>query len=831
MNWDAIWSDIRYAARGLRRKPGFTAAVIATLGLGIGANATMFGIVDQLLFRPPSYLIAPDRVHRIWLARSFEREGEMSSTNMSYKRYLEFTEWSQTLDRTAAFFYLDKAIGSGEASREMKVGGVSSTFFGFFNAPPVIGRYFTADEDKVPDGSPVAVLGYGFWQTNYGGRNDAIGKQLQIGSKVYTIIGVAPRGFSGTAPMVPAVFVPITSFAGDLFGAFGNDRPNRPTYYGTHNMSWMETLVRRKPGVSEARATADLTTMYRRSYQGQVAENPGARPIELVKPRVIVGSVLKERGPNRGSDTKVATWLAGVAGVVLLIACANVGNLLLARAFGRRREIAIRLALGVGRGQLLRQLIAESLLLALLGAFAGLALAQWGGGLLRSLLLREADWTAVFRDPRVLLFTAGATFFVALLTGLAPALYAAHADISATLKAGAREGTYHRSRTRMVLLVAQVAMSVLLLVGAGLFVRSLLKVKTLDLGYNPDRVAFVSLEMRGLTLDAPARIALRKQLMDRMQSLPFVEATTRTVTVPFYMNMNQDLAVPGIDSVSRLGDFYYHAGDPDYFKTMGTRIVSGRGLTIGDTKAAPKVIVVSQSMAAKLWPGQNALGKCVQVGADTSPCNEVVGIAQDIKRGSLTDEDGLQYYLSIDQTERAGGGLFIRTRGSAKSHAEELRRELQKGMPGSSYVNVTPLDDILAPEMRPWTLGATMFTVFGGLALLLAALGLYSVIAYNVAQRGQELAVRSALGAQSRDVVRLVLGEGLRLAVAGIVIGIGLALAASRWIGPLLFQLSPKDPAILGGVVVTLLGVAILAGSIPAWRAARVDPNLALRSD
>ena len=831
MNWDALWSDIRYAARGLRRKPGFTAAVIATLGLGIGANATMFGIVDQLLFRPPSYLLSPDRVHRIWLARTFEREGEFSSSNMSYKRYQEFTDWNQTLERTAAFFFTDMAIGTGESAREMRVGGVSSSFFGFFDAPPVIGRYFSADEDKVPDGTNVAVLGYGLWQTNYGGKPDVIGKTIQIGSKTSTIIGVAPRGFTGTAPTVPAAFVPITAFADDLFGSFGSDRPNRPTYYGTHNMSWMEMLVRRKPGVTEANATAELTTMYRRSYQAQQAENPGATPIEKLKPRVIAAPVLRERGPNRGTDTKVATWLAGVAGVVLLIACANVGNLLLARAFGRRREIAIRLALGVGRGQLLRQLVAESLMLAMLGAAAGLALAQWGGGLLRKLLLREADWTAVFQDPRVLLFTMAATLFVALLTGLAPALYAAHADISATLKAGAREGTYHRSRTRMVLLVAQVAMSVLLLVGAGLFVQSLLKVKTLDLGYNPDRVAFVSLEMRGVTLDGPGRVALRQQLMDRVNALPFVEASTRTVTVPFYMNMNQDLTVPGIDSVSKLGDFYYHAGDPDYFRVMGTRIVRGRGLTISDTKAASKVIVVSQSMAQKLWPGQNALGQCVKVGADTMPCNEVVGIAQDIKRGSLTDEDGLQYYLSIDQAERTGGGLFVRTRGSAKSHTEELRRELQRGMPGASYVTITPLEDILAPEMRPWTLGATMFAVFGGLALLLAALGLYSVIAYNVAQRGQELAVRSALGARAKDVVRLILGEGLKLAFAGIVIGIGLALAASRWVGPLLFEMSPNDPAILGGVVATLFGVAILAGSIPAWRAARVDPNLALRSD
>jgi hypothetical protein len=263
---------------------------------------------------------------------------------------------------------------------------------------------------------------------------------------------------------------------------------------------------------------------------------------------------------------------------------------------------------------------------------------------------------------------------------------------------------------------------------------------------------------------------------------------------------------------------------------MGTRIVRGRPIADTDTKGAPPVMVVSESMAAKIWPGREAIGQCVKLGADSVPCSEVVGIAQDIKRGSLTEEEGLQYYVPIEQ-QRGGGGLFVRTRGEATAHAETLRRELQRGMPGASYVTITPLEEILAPEMRPWTLGATMFTVFGALALVLAALGLYSVIAYNVAQRGQELAVRSALGARAQDVVRLILGEGLRLAVLGVAIGVGLALAASRWIAPLLFDISPKDPAIFGGVIATLLGVAIIAGSLPAWRASRVDPNLALRSD
>jgi predicted permease len=634
------------------------------------------------------------------------------------------------------------------------------------------------------------------------------------------------------SPTEPAAFIPITALAAEMFMDFGSSpTATRPSYYATHNMSWMEMLVRRKPGVSLEEATTDLNAVYHRSYEAQLAENPAMRPINLARPRVYVTPVQRERGPNRGSDTKVATWLAGVAGVVLLIACFNVGNLLLARAFGRRREIAIRLALGVGKMQLMRQLIAESLLLATLGALGGIAIAQWGGGLLRKLLLGDADWTPTFQDSRLLMFTLGTTMLVALITGLAPALFAARSDIAAALKAGSREGTYHRSRTRMALLVMQVALSVLLLVGAGLFVRSLVKVKTLDLGYQPDRVAFVALDMRGVTLEGEARNALRRQLLERAEALPVVERASRTVSVPFYMNIGLDLTVPGVDSVSRLGDFYYHAVTPGYFATMGTRIIRGRGILDTDTKAAPKVMVVSQSMAQKLWPGRDALGQCVKVGTDTMPCTEVVGIAQDIKRGSLTKEEGLQYYVPIDQTQRGGGGLFVRTKGDATAHVETLRRELQRGMPGASFVTITPLEEILAPVMRPWTLGATMFSVFGVLALVLAALGLYSVIAYNVAQRGQELAVRSALGARAQDVVTLILGEGLRLAVVGVVIGVALALTASKWIGPLLFEMSPKDPTIFAGVILTLLAVALIAGSLPAWRASRVDPNLALRSD
>jgi predicted permease len=826
---------VKYAARGLRRKPGFTAAVVLTLGLGIGANATMFSIVDRLLFRPPAYIQAPERVHRVNLAVSTERDGEFINGTMSYKRYVELSEWTTTLDVTAAFTSPRPAVGVGEAAREMPVGAVSSTFWKLFDARPVIGRFFTADEDRAPNGTFVAVLGYGYWQASYGGRSDVLGQSLTVGSQAYTIIGVAPSGFMGVALTAPAAFIPITAFAGTQFsarmdGPFTGRRTSN--YHDAHNIQWMEMLARRKPGVSLAAATADLSNAYRRSYIAHKAASPRIRATELAKPRAIAAPVMRERGPNQGGDSKVATWLVGVAAIVLLIACANVGNLLLARAFARRREVAVRLALGVSRGRLLRQLVTESLLLAGLGAVAGLALAQWGGGVLRGALLENVDWPSAFGDARVLLFTGGAAIVAGLLTGIAPAFHAGRGDIASTLKAGAREGTYQRSRTRLSLLIVQGALSVVLLVGAGLFVRSLRNVQTLDLGYDGTRVMYAEVKMRGVKLDSTGSDALRQRLLDAARSLPFVESASRTVTVPFWISMTQDLYVAGIDSVSRLGDFYSHVVSPEYFETMGTALRRGRAFTAADVPNAPRVMVVSESMGRKLWPAGDPIGQCVRIGADTMPCTSVVGVVQDTKRGSLSEDDGLQYYLPIEQLGSGqGGGLFVRARGDATPWTDALRRELQKAMPGVSYVTVTPLEEILGSQTRSWKLGATMFTVFGLLALLVAAVGLYSVIAYNVAQRTHELGVRVALGAQSPDVVRLVVGEGVRVSVIGIAIGSVVALGAARYVGPLLFDVSPKDPVVFSIVAAVLLAVALLASFVPALRASRVDPSVALRAD
>jgi len=324
---------------------------------------------------------------------------------------------------------------------------------------------------------------------------------------------------------------------------------------------------------------------------------------------------------------------------------------------------------------------------------------------------------------------------------------------------------------------------------------------------------------------------LRHELLRRATGLPFVESAARTVAVPFWSSITEDLYVAGIDSVDRLGDFYYNAVSSDYFRTMGTDLRRGRGFTAADTRGSPRVMVVSESMGRKLWPGRDAIGQCVRIGADTMPCTEVVGVVADI-RNRLLGDVGSQYYLPIDQLARGmGGGVFVRARGDVTDQVETVRRELQKAMPGASYVTITPLEDIVGRETRSWKLGATMFSVFGGIALLVAAVGLYSVIAYNVVQRTHELGVRVALGARTPDVVRLVVGEALRVSLAGIAVGTIAALIAVRWVGSLLFGVSPKDPAVFSLVAVTLLLVGIVASLVPAWRASRVEPTVALRSD
>lgn len=824
----ALAADVRYAVRQARRTPGFVAAVVITLALGIGANVAMFSIVDRLLFRAPPMLRDPSLVHRLYLADAY-RGHTRYTEYVPYARYVDLATSTTAFSRVAQVSETEMAIGTGADTRQMQVGVASASFFDFFDAPPVLGRYYTPAEDRPPNGTPVAVLSYGLWRTRYGGARGVLGTPIQIGATTYSIIGVAPRGFVGLWPASPpAAFVPLAAYAPEISaGMLG--RSDR--WWTTYNFTWATMIAERKPNVSVAAATADLTRAYVRSYQTMAGTFPGVQPIAVDQPRGIVASIVSERGPNESSTAKVAAWITDVALVVWLIACANVANLLLARALRRRREVAVRLALGVSRARLASQLLTESILLALGGGAIGIAIAQWGVALLRSQFLAGSARPAVATDGRTLLYAGAAALFAGLLAGLAPIVQTRHVDLAEQLKTGVREGTYQRSRLRTGLLVFQGALSVVLLVGAGLFVRSLRQVNGVPLGFDATHVLAVELVMRGVSPDSAQNIALRHRLLDAAASMPGVTSATRQLAVPFSSHWALRLQVSGIDSVERLGQFEMNAVSADYFKTMGTRIIAGRAITEADRDGAPRAMVVSQSMARTLWPGRDPIGRCMRIQADTMPCTYVVGVAEDIKEREIDNDPGLFYYVSADQFHPDVGGLFVRTRGPAADAQETVRRHLQSVMPGSSYVVVGPLSELLGEQTRSWRLGATMFVMFGSLALVLAAIGLYSVVAYNVAQRAHELGVRAALGARMSDLARLVVREAMQLTVAGVAIGTAIALFVARWVAPLLFRESPRDPWVFSLVGVVLLAVAALASFIPAHRAARADPMRALRSD
>jgi predicted permease len=822
---DHLHQDVRYTLRGLRRSRGFTVSVIATLGLGIGANAAMFGVIDRLMFRPYAYLRDPARVHRVYL-QARDRDREITLDGNEYTRYLDLQRWTKSFSQTAAYANNSLAVGTGDAARERDVAVVSASFFEFFDARPVLGRFFDRSEDRTPVGASVAVLDYGFWKAEFGGR-DVLGKPLQVGNVTTTIIGVAPRGFAGVDDRrPPAVYIPITTYAGNQPDEDGKN------YFTTYHWGWMNMMVRRAPGVTVEAANADLSSAYARSWNAERSENASLAPVAVARPHAVASALRDAAGPDPGLEARTLVWVSGVAAIVLLIACANVANLFLARALRRQREAALRIALGVSRGRLVAQSLTETLVLSMLGFVVGVAVAQWGGSALRRLFVGGTSRFDLLTDARTLLAAFVAALVAGLLTGLAPVLFGNTSSIAMTLKTGAREGTYHRSRARSVLLILQGALSMVLLVGAGLFVRSLNNVRSMRIGFDADRMLVVNRNLRDTDMGDSDRVQLGRRLLAAAQGIPGVESATWVSSVPFWSTSSTGLFVAGIDSVNRLGRFSYQQGTTDYFRTMGTRILLGRGFTKEDRGTSPPIAVVSESMARVLWPNADAIGQCMHVADEKKPCTTVVGVAEDVAHQSLVDEKHYRYYVPIEQFRPgAGYAVLLRMRGDPAEATNRVRRTLQAVMPGQTYVTVRPLSELVDGQRRSWRVGATMFVAFGVLALIVAAVGLYGVIAYNVAQRMHELGVRVALGAQTSDVVRLVVGQGIRFAVAGVSVGSLLALLAARWVQPLLFGQSAKDAWVFSAVGVVLVGVAIVASALPARRATRVDPNAVLRAD
>ena len=828
---DVVLHDLRYAARGLRRSPGFAIIVIVTLALGIGANAAMFGVIDRLMFRAFPFLHDPASVNRVYLQTTY-RGRTTASTTFPYRRYLDLSRATSTIAAVAAESEWRFGVGQGDATRIRKVAGVSASYFGLFDASPVVGRFFTSAEDTPPVGAMVAVISHKLWTSEFGGR-DVVGRPLKLAMQQYTIIGVAPDGFRGTAQGgSPDVFVPITTIPANL-GAWAQS-----SYLADYRWDWTSVLVRRKPGIDAAVAGRELTAAYVQSRAAARLLNPRVLPDSVARPLAIAGPVKSAAGPGAGLESRVLLWVGGVALLVLAIACANVANLMLARVLRRRREITVRLALGVSRPRLAAQLLTEALLLALLGCAVGVAVAQWGGVAIRRLLLPEGSDFNLATDWRTLGVALVCALAATVATAIGPAILAVRTDLAPALKAGPREGMLGRSRTRTTLLVAQGALTVVLLVGAGLFVRSVMSVEALPLGYDARPVLEVALDFRGLKMDSAQGVAIRQRLLAAAQALPGISGATRINSRPFSTN-TAELRVEGIDSVQALGRFNFQLISPSYFDVMQTRILRGRALTDADREGNALVAVVSDAMGRALWPGRDPIGQCMHVGLGEHPeatargCTTVVGIAENAAQQDLTDDPRFMYYLAAEQfTPGQLSTMLLRVTGrDAASQAESVRRALTREMPGDGFVVVRPLQEVVDDHMRSWRLGATLFVAFGALALAVAFVGQYGAISYHVAQRMHEWGVRAALGARAGDVVWLVASQCLWVGAVAVAIGLALAWGAARWVQPLLFRQSATDPVTYSIVAAGMAIVALAASALPAARAMRADPVTALRAD
>lgn len=816
----SLTQDIRYTARSLGRRPAFTTFVMLTLALGIGPNVAMFSIIDRLLLQGPSHVVNPERVRRFYLTGTPPAMRAQTSDYTAYPMFDALRAETSVLSSVAAYRFKQVILG-GEDAERLDVRDVTGDFFRTLGVRPFLGRFFD-DRDVNLAGEPdVVVIAYALWQRRFGAASDVIGQPITLDDRSYRIIGVAPKDFTGAEFAPTDAWMPI----GVRSGPF-------PGWSTSWSASTFQVIVRIRDGITIEQARDRAMTAFRTAYTGTTAWKRESR-VELLPLRYSHSGV-------EPMETRVSRWLLGVAMVVLLTAFANVANMLLARGVSRQREIAVRLALGVQRWRLTRLLLAEGLLLALGGGALGLILGVWSGGVIRASLLPVTSDVGFGLDRRLLLFAVGAT----LVTGVALGLTAAWQSGAARLAAGLREGTQRVVVGRHIgaaFTVVQAALSLMLLVGSGLFVQSLANARGLDAGMHPERVVYASIRWRATADVSPAlrasararRQEVHRQILDRLRASPAVRFASAAGALPLRSTSLDDVRVPGRDSIPAQpggGPFVNEVG-VDYFETLGARLIAGRGFRPGDAVQRPLPIVVTETTARLLWPGESVLGKCAIVGADTNPCSPIIGVVGDIRRFALREGPAVQVFTPLNEDE-IFGYLFAQVpEHDLGAFQAELRRWIAPLDPAIAYVDVGTVQDAIDSTVRPWTLGASMFSIFGALALVIAVVGLYSVVSYATANRHQEIGVRIALGAGVRDVMRLVIRSGLRGVVAGIALGMVTALAAARWLQPLLFETSARDPRVYAVVTLVLLLTAAIACVIPGRRAAKVDPLVALRSD
>jgi len=830
---DILGRQIKHAARSLRREPSLALGIIVTFALSIGATAAMFGLVNRLMLSAPPGVGDPRRVAKVALHIDVVDGPQMVATTTSYPTFRALRDVHGAFDAVAAERGDTVLVGRQEAGRIAAL-GVAGDYFGTLGTRPLLGRFLAAGETEAPSGAPVAVLGHGYWLRAFNGDRSVIGRELIVNDQPLTIVGVAPAGFNGTGLSAVDVFVPLPLV---MRGNVGDWPSNRFA-------NVISIVTRLRPGV-EPKAAGEMATASLR----EEASTAGRRR----SPAVELTSLVPGRAARSNPQGEITLWLAGVSVIVLLIATANVGTLLLLRAARRRRELAVRAALGAGRFALTMQMLVESVLLSLIGAAAGALFSRWFSTILRVKLLPTLAPSESFVDGGVLAASLVAACGAGLVAGLIPTARIGRMNLVDDLRGGGEHGASRRLAIHNWLARVQVALCMTMLVGAALFVRSLRRIQSQDLGLTTSNLLHVQLEFRGYVsgidrdlayLDAEAKV----------RQLAGVTGTTPAAGVPFGPHNIPPVSVPGLPWPPTGQPPIMYAATPAYLDLLGVKLVAGRQFGAADGHDSPLVVLVNETMARRVWPSASPLGQCVRVGfttfpptgdgnpADGAPCRRVVGVVRDSRARSLRPEGNedrlMQYYVPFGQIPDPPipdaprtMGLLVRVSGDAEASAGRVQRAIQSTSATRLYAHVRPYQDFIDPQLRSWRLGATVFTAFGFLALAIAVVGVFAVVSYVVAQRTREMGVRLALGATRREVTALVVRDSARLVGVGIVVGVVLALAAGPLIAAQLFQTSPRDPSSIALAALVLGGVTIVASFWPAWRAGGVNPVKTLGAD
>ncbi|HKW63552.1 MAG TPA: ABC transporter permease [Candidatus Acidoferrum sp.] len=819
-----FWQDVRHGARVLRKSPGFSAVAILSLALGIGANTTIFTVVNAILLHP----LPVKDISRVVELDTIDTKTHVGFANatklgLSFRNCQDYQQQNEVLSGVTCFTGLPLTWSGGAEARQVNGQMVSANYFDVLGLQPAAGRFFLPDEDTKLSGNNVAVISYSFWTNKLGADPNELGKTLTLNAMPYTVIGVAPKGFKGTFTFGSAeqIWVPKSMYPQILTGfglEFFNDR------------RFLNALAfgRLKPGIGISQAEASLKTIASQLERDFPKDN-GGRSIALTP--LAEAAV----GVNQHDQIALAgTMLMTVVGLVLLIACANLANLLLARAARREREMGLRAALGASRPRLICQMLTECILLSLIGGGVGLAIAYGGRTLLWSFRppFIQADSIDLSLDSNVLIFTLGISLLTGLLFGVAPAFKASVPDLADTLKLGGRGGSigWGRNKLRSLLVVSEIALSLVALVGAGLFVRSMRDAQKMDPGFESKNLFMLAFDLGALHYDEGHGQQFLRAAVERANATPGVKASAVASNFPLGGGFARTVFPEGEDESTGYRGTLTQLDDitTGYFDALRIPLIRGRIFTDADRKETTPVAIINEAMAKKFWPDKDAIGKRFHFFGDTM-LREVVGITRNSTVNAIGEEPVPLVYLPVAQDYAPAATLQVQTTGKPETVIAGVRAQIQSLEPNLAITNVQTIGEIIDQGLWAPEMGAALLTVFGGLAMVLAAVGVYGVLAYSVTQQTREIGIRMAMGAERSDVLGLVVGQGLKLTGAGLALGILVSLGLTRQLSSLLFGVSAYDPWTYGGVTVILVVVALLACYIPARRATRVDPLVALR--